>query len=112
VLQPGELIGPAEIGILATVGVVQVPVHRRPHVAITSTGDEVRGDAQELLPWHCRGGMPAAPPAAGLTCSWACVQQHVPTRLFSSLRRHAASASYSAAGSEMYTACSSPCTAG
>jgi molybdopterin biosynthesis enzyme len=43
VLQPGELIGPAEMGILATVGVVRVPVHRRPQVAITSTGDEVSG---------------------------------------------------------------------
>lgn len=35
------LIGPAEIGVLATVGAATVPVYRRPRVAILATGDEL-----------------------------------------------------------------------
>lgn len=38
VLQAGERVGVAEIGILATVGAVKLPVHRRPKVAVLSTG--------------------------------------------------------------------------
>lgn len=38
VLQAGERVGVAEIGILATVGAVELPVHRRPKVAVLSTG--------------------------------------------------------------------------
>jgi len=41
VLQPGTALGPAEIGVLATVGATQVSVHRRPRVAILSTGNEL-----------------------------------------------------------------------
>lgn len=41
VLEAGERVGVAEIGILATVGAVELPVHRRPKVAVLSTGDEV-----------------------------------------------------------------------
>jgi molybdopterin molybdotransferase len=41
VLQPGTALGPAEIGVLATVGASQVLVHRRPRVAILSTGNEL-----------------------------------------------------------------------
>ena len=41
VLQPGVAIGPAEIGLLATLGASQVLVHRRPRVAILSTGNEL-----------------------------------------------------------------------
>src|SRR5207244_6661506 len=41
VLQPGVLIGAAEIGLLATLGASQVLVHRRPRVAILSTGNEL-----------------------------------------------------------------------
>jgi gephyrin len=41
VLASGERLGPAEIGLLATVGVTEVGVHRRPRVAILSTGDEL-----------------------------------------------------------------------
>jgi hypothetical protein len=58
VLQPGEAIGPAEVGILATVGAAQVLVHRRPHVAITSTGDEV-GSRQRAV----AARQPPQPPA-------------------------------------------------
>ena len=41
VLASGERLGPAEIGLLATVGVTEVPLFRRPRVAILSTGDEL-----------------------------------------------------------------------
>jgi len=41
VLEPGVAIGPAEIGLLATLGGSQVLVHRRPRVAILSTGNEL-----------------------------------------------------------------------
>ena len=41
VLEPGVAIGPAEIGLLATLGRSQVLVHRRPRVAILSTGNEL-----------------------------------------------------------------------
>jgi molybdopterin molybdotransferase len=41
VLEPGARIGPAEMGLLAAVGCVRPKVHRRPTVAIVSTGDEI-----------------------------------------------------------------------
>jgi molybdopterin molybdotransferase len=41
VLQAGEVIGAAEIGLLATLGHTSVLVHRRPRVAILSTGSEL-----------------------------------------------------------------------
>ena len=37
-LAAGEGVGVAEVGILATVGAVQLPVYRQPLVAILSTG--------------------------------------------------------------------------
>lgn len=41
VIPCGKRIGPADIGVLASVGVVQFEVVRRPRVAIFSTGDEL-----------------------------------------------------------------------
>lgn len=41
VLQRGSIIGPAEIGILATLGWSNVPVVRKARVAILGTGDEI-----------------------------------------------------------------------
>ncbi len=41
VLARGTLIGAADVGLLATVGVTRVPVFRRPRVAVLATGDEV-----------------------------------------------------------------------
>ncbi|BAH92860.1 Os04g0661600 [Oryza sativa Japonica Group] len=41
VLKSSEHIGPAEIGLLATVGVTTVKVYRRPTIAVFSTGDEL-----------------------------------------------------------------------
>jgi molybdopterin molybdotransferase len=41
VLEPGRVIGPAEIGLLATLGHSPVRVYRRPRVAVLSTGNEL-----------------------------------------------------------------------
>jgi len=41
VLAAGSRIGAAEVGLLATVGCAQVPVYRRPRVAVLATGDEL-----------------------------------------------------------------------
>ncbi|HEV8638851.1 MAG TPA: gephyrin-like molybdotransferase Glp [Chloroflexota bacterium] len=48
VLASGTPIRPAEIGVLATMGRRCAPVHRRPRVAILSTGDELLQPGQ---PW-------------------------------------------------------------
>jgi molybdenum cofactor synthesis domain-containing protein len=41
VLTRGTRIGPAEVGLLATVGCTRVPVFKRPRVAVLATGDEL-----------------------------------------------------------------------
>jgi molybdopterin molybdotransferase len=41
VLPKGTVIGPAELGLLGTVGKTTVTVYRRPRVAVMSTGDEI-----------------------------------------------------------------------
>jgi molybdopterin molybdotransferase len=41
VLSRGTAIGPAELGVLASVGCAQVPCSRRPRVAVLVTGDEL-----------------------------------------------------------------------
>jgi len=41
VLPRGAVIGPAQVGLLASLGLAAAPMHRRPRVAILSTGDEL-----------------------------------------------------------------------
>ena len=41
ILRAGTQLGPAEIGIAAATGRALLPVHRRPRVALMSTGDEL-----------------------------------------------------------------------
>jgi molybdopterin molybdotransferase len=50
VLTPGQLIGPAEVGVLATLGYARVGVFRRPRVAILSTGNELVDLGGEIGP--------------------------------------------------------------
>jgi molybdopterin molybdotransferase len=50
VLGLGERLGAHHLGVLATVGVVDVPVRRRPRVAVLSTGDEVLPPDVDRLP--------------------------------------------------------------
>jgi molybdopterin molybdotransferase len=54
VLEPGTLLRPAEIGLLASLGRVQVSVSRRPRVAVLSTGDELVEISQPLSPGKIR----------------------------------------------------------
>jgi len=48
VLPKGKLISAADLGLLATVGVNEVDVIRRPRVAFMSTGDELRSVGEAL----------------------------------------------------------------
>src|SRR6266567_7245614 len=54
VLLKGNEIGAWEIGVLATLGWANVPVIRRPHVAILGTGDEVIDVNEPLRPGKIR----------------------------------------------------------
>ncbi|MGH2535660.1 MAG: molybdopterin molybdotransferase MoeA [Thermomicrobiales bacterium] len=53
-LRAGARVRPAEIGVLASLNRATVPVHRRPVVAILSTGDEVIDLGPELQPGQIR----------------------------------------------------------
>ena len=48
VLQPGKFLGPAELGLLASLGVAEVKVKRKIKVAFFSTGDELRPVGEKL----------------------------------------------------------------
>lgn len=41
VFSKGDLIKPANVGLLASLNYTEVPVYRQPHVAVISTGDEI-----------------------------------------------------------------------
>ncbi len=49
-LAAGSLCGPAEIGLVASLGIAEVAVHRRLRVAILSTGDEIASIGRPLGP--------------------------------------------------------------
>jgi len=49
-LQTGQVIGPAEVGLLATVGVTHVPCYGKPIVGVLSTGNEL------VDPWQAPHG--------------------------------------------------------
>ena len=54
VLPAGQVLGPAAVGLLAATGNAQVPVFRRPRVAIISTGSELVDAAQKPGPGQIR----------------------------------------------------------
>ncbi|MDX1520912.1 MAG: molybdopterin molybdotransferase MoeA, partial [Anaerolineae bacterium] len=54
VLAQGTVIGPAEMGLLGTVGKTEVRVYRRPTVAVMSTGDEIVEPYQTPRPGQIR----------------------------------------------------------
>jgi molybdopterin molybdotransferase len=47
-LAAGRRLGPADLGLLAALGFVEVPVRRRLSVALMSTGDELRAPGERL----------------------------------------------------------------
>ncbi len=53
-LEAGSRLGFAEIGLLAMVGSITVPVYARPQVAILATGDEIVEVTQEPLEYQVR----------------------------------------------------------
>jgi molybdopterin molybdotransferase len=70
----GDVIGPAEIGLMATIGVTRIEVYRRPRVAVMATGDELvepwetppRGAIRESNRWT----LMAALADAGCDVTW------------------------------------------
>ncbi len=50
VLAAGQVLGPAELGMLASLGLAAAPVHARPVVGVFSTGDELAQPDQPLGP--------------------------------------------------------------
>jgi molybdopterin molybdotransferase len=48
-LTAGRRLGPAELGVLAALGIAHVPAYRRLRVALLSTGDEVREPGTPLV---------------------------------------------------------------
>ena len=65
ILEAGRRIGGPELAVLATLGIVSVPVYRRPRVAIVSTGDELvdagdepgRGQVRDSNRWAIAGSL-------------------------------------------------------
>jgi molybdopterin molybdotransferase len=50
VLRQGAELGPAELGALASIGLDPTPVHRRPRVAVLTSGDELTPPGRSLGP--------------------------------------------------------------
>jgi molybdopterin molybdotransferase len=50
VLREGTIIGPSQIGVLASLGIDAIDVVRRPRVAVLSTGDELLRPGEPLHP--------------------------------------------------------------
>lgn len=54
VFEPGTVLGPGHVGVLASLGIEEVVVVRRPSVGVLSTGDELADGAQALLAGQIR----------------------------------------------------------
>ncbi len=54
IVAAGEVIGAAGVGFLASCGVMQVPVYRRPRVAVIATGSELVPPSQKPAPGKIR----------------------------------------------------------
>lgn len=54
ILEAGTVLGPAELGLLASLGLTPVPVARRPRVSVLSTGDELVDPGEPVGPGQIR----------------------------------------------------------
>lgn len=63
VLTQGSRIGPAQLGVLASVGHDPVRCHRRPRVAVLTSGDELRMPGEPLSPGAVRNSNSYSVPA-------------------------------------------------
>jgi molybdopterin molybdotransferase len=52
VVPAGTELRPVHLGVIASLGLAEVRAHRRPRVAILSTGDELAAPGDELKPGH------------------------------------------------------------
>jgi molybdenum cofactor synthesis domain-containing protein len=77
VLEPRRRVRAAEVGVLAALGVTEVPVYRRPVVAVLSSGDELVEPAVQPAPGQIRDSNRYAV-AASLRAIGA-VPRHYPT---------------------------------
>lgn len=69
VLGPGAPLGPAELGVLASIGRRRIACARRPRVSVLTTGDELQEPGEALAPGEIRNSnaysVPALAAAAG-----------------------------------------------
>jgi molybdopterin molybdotransferase len=52
VIEAGRPVRASEVGVIASIGLSEIPVYRRPVVAILSTGDEITAPGEPLQPGH------------------------------------------------------------
>lgn len=77
VLQPGRRIRGPELGVLATLGVAEVPVFRRPVIGVLSSGDELIGVTASPQPGQIRDSNRYA--IAGTLLAMGAEVVHLPT---------------------------------
>jgi molybdopterin molybdotransferase len=63
VIAPGTLLGPAELGVIASVGLDAVECTRRPRVCVLTTGDELHEPGEPLAPGGIRNSSTHSVPA-------------------------------------------------
>ena len=68
VLSPGTPLGPAELGVLASIGCARPSCARRPRVAVLTTGDELREPDEPLRPGGVRNSNAHSVPALVARC--------------------------------------------
>lgn len=77
-LNPGMLLSPAEVALLASVGKTHFQVYSYPKAAIVSSGDELVDVSATPLPHQIRRSNTYAIEAAMATLHWPGIQYHMP----------------------------------
>lgn len=74
-LEPGRILSTRDIGLLAAMNIAWVTVHRRPVVAVLSTGDEVKLPGSTLGPGDIVSS--SGPALKAMLESWGCEVRHL-----------------------------------